>query len=56
MLYLVGEFLHSPLIFADSFNSISAASLLSFNLNLQLTHLEHNDFCVKFVLSTKKAL
>lgn len=37
--YLVGELLHPPLIFADTLNSISPTSLLSFNLCLQLTHL-----------------
>merc|ERR1719309_46905 len=38
LLSLVGEFLHSPLILADTLNSICSTSLLSLNLCLQLTH------------------
>merc|ERR1740131_311804 len=35
---LVCEFLHPPLIFANTFHSICSASLCGFNLSLQLTH------------------
>merc|ERR1712002_1188111 len=35
---LVGELLYSPLIFADTLNSICSTSLFSLNLCLQLTH------------------
>uniref|UniRef100_A0A3Q1BZS6 Uncharacterized protein n=1 Tax=Amphiprion ocellaris TaxID=80972 RepID=A0A3Q1BZS6_AMPOC len=34
--YLVGQLLHSPLIFAHSFDSISSTSLLTFNFSLNL--------------------
>lgn len=38
--HLVGQLLHSPLIFANSLDSIATALLLTLNFSLQLTNLK----------------